>query len=62
VSRMTEEQAAAILDTGRSPVARARTSTRAPTQLPIDDDVASGDDVADELWAREIIAATGARR
>jgi flagellar biogenesis protein FliO len=55
VSQMTEDQAASILS-------RSRTSSRMMQRPQINDDIATGDDFADEMWAREIVAATGARR
>ncbi|MBX3155928.1 MAG: flagellar biosynthetic protein FliO [Deltaproteobacteria bacterium] len=55
VSRMNEDQAASILQ-------RARTSSRVLARPQVNEDVATGDELADEIWAREIVAATGARR
>jgi flagellar biogenesis protein FliO len=54
-SQMNEEQAASIL-------ARSRTSSRVMQRPQVNEDIATGDDIADEMWAREIVAATGARR
>ncbi len=45
-----------------SPAVSGLLQLRAKTQPPLHDELASGDPEADAVWAREILAATGARR
>ncbi|HUJ61670.1 MAG TPA: flagellar biosynthetic protein FliO, partial [Kofleriaceae bacterium] len=60
--RIEAVDAPTVSRTTTSPAVAGILKLRERTMPPVNEDVATGDDAADALWAREILAATGARR